>query len=275
METPEASATNDQSPDVGADTDLPPGDHALEVAARRGIGPLSGLGREVWHGRARPCVSCGQLVLRDEKNCDQCGQDLSEEMLAKMRAHAGPWYVLEHIRPFPGVSLERIVRQIRRGLITETSIVRGPSTDYQWRFALEAPGLCRYFNKCWHCHEKVTPYDTCCPLCSSYLLFEKLPSAPKSVPISKPSDQAAVLPSEDPAPLMNLARLSAAIGDSKLSAHEDVWDAPPRVAGVRATWAVAALLIVVIAVLMWFTKSRSPASPEFRPVTPGLVLPAT
>ena len=101
---------------------------ALEIAARRGIGPLSPQGTQVWHGFAEPCVSCGQLVKRGASECDQCGQDLSPAMLEKMRIHAGPWYVLEHVRPFPGVSLERIIRQIRRGLITGTSIVRGPGT---------------------------------------------------------------------------------------------------------------------------------------------------
>jgi len=154
-------------------TDLPPGDHALEVAARRGFGPLSAQADQFWHGNARPCVTCGQLVLRDADACDSCGQELDEDMLEKMRAHAGPWFVLEHVRPFPGVNLDRIIRQISRGLITETSIVRGPSTDYQWRFAVETPGLCRYFGKCWNCHERTMPSDTYCRHCLSSLSFEK------------------------------------------------------------------------------------------------------
>lgn len=158
--------------------DWPPGDHPLEIAARRGLGPLSARGREVWHGEAVPCVSCGQLVRRGDIECDDCGQDLTPEMIEKMRAHAGPWYVLEHVRPFPGVTLERIVRQIRRGLLTETSIVRGPATDYQWRFAVETPGLCRYFGRCWHCHDEVGTEETYCKACLSYLGFGKPKAAP-------------------------------------------------------------------------------------------------
>lgn len=168
------------------DVEPPPGNHPVEVAARRGIGPLSPLGRDVWHGHTWPCVSCGQLVLRNAKACDYCGQDLSEEMLEKMLAHAGPWYVLEHVRPFPGVSLERIIRQVRRGLITETSIVRGPPTHYQWRFAAETPGLCRYFGRCWHCHEEVSPSDSHCKYCLSSLSFEQ----PRSAPAVPPSPTA-------------------------------------------------------------------------------------
>lgn len=170
--------------------DWPPGDHPLEIAARRGLGPLSSLGRENWHGEAIPCVSCGQLVRRGDIECDDCGQDLTPEMIEKMRAHAGPWYVLEHVRPFPGVTLERIVRQIKRGLLTEMSIVRGPATDYQWRFAVETPGLCRYFGRCWQCHDEVGPAETYCRACLSFLGFEKLRAKPvpkKSAPVPSPA----------------------------------------------------------------------------------------
>ena len=159
-ESPPAISSN---PEAAAFDDLPPGNHPLEVAARRGFGPLSNAVQDAWHGHAIPCVSCGQLAYREDNECEHCGQDLSEEMLEKMRAHAGPWYVLEHVRPFPGVSLERIVRQIKRGVLTETSIVRGPATQHQWRFAVETPGLCRYFGRCWHCHEEIAPEQHYCP----------------------------------------------------------------------------------------------------------------
>ena len=40
-------------------------------------------------------------------------------MLVKMQTHCGPWYVHEHVRPFPGVSLERLILQVRRGVLTK------------------------------------------------------------------------------------------------------------------------------------------------------------
>ncbi len=166
------SLTERLGPPSDAGEPLPPGDHPLEIAARRGFGPMSRLGRITWHGQASPCVSCGQLVLRGQLGCDQCGQDLSDLMLARMREHAGPWYVFEHVRPFPGISIQRILRLIRRGLITETSIVRGPATDHQWRFAGETPGLCRYFGRCWQCSQLVTLNDRRCPQCAVDLLPE-------------------------------------------------------------------------------------------------------
>lgn len=167
-----AAPDREQSADVG-----PVRDHPVEVAARNGFGPLSGRAKEVWHGDSAPCVTCGQLVSRSALSCTHCAQDLHPMMIERMRAHAGPWYVFEHVRPFPGVNLERIIRQIHRGLITETSIVRGPNTDYQWRYAVETPGLSIYFLRCWRCHAEIAPTYAFCPKCHSHLYFD-VPVAP-------------------------------------------------------------------------------------------------
>ncbi len=307
-----------REPPPQADFELPPGNHPLEIAARRGIGPLSPQGTQVWHGFAEPCVSCGQLVKRGANECDQCGQDLSPAMLEKMRIHAGPWYVLEHVRPFPGVSLERIIRQIRRGLITETSILRGPASEYQWRFAVEVPGLCRYFGRCWRCHKEVSPSDAFCQHCLSHLSFEKpqaapttpqpgsspvpgvgpglgqAPSATPSLPAQREPAAPAAVQSPKPAPptgappasarddmfsdvasaatpTNELKRLSAAVAE--LPSHEPLWDEPPRVAGIRATWLTAALLIIVIIVLLLATQTRVPTATSTPPATPAFVQP--
>ena len=145
---------------------LPPGNSAVEVAARCGFGPLSPLVSEAWHGDSKPCVSCGKLVRREAGSCAECGEDLSDTMMQKMRTHAGPWYVLEHVRPFPGVTCERIVRQIRRGVLTGSTIVRGPTTDHQWRFAGETPGLSKYLGLCWSCQTSVVEDQSRCPACN-------------------------------------------------------------------------------------------------------------
>jgi len=222
-----------------------------------------------------------------------------------MRQHAGPWFVLEHVRPFPGVSLERVVRQIRRGLITETSIVRGPSNDYQWRFAVETPGLCRYFGKCWCCHGAVTLSETYCPHCLHYLTFEKprstgiapsletpavqaLPSGVKSrtapqaafagsparalSPTAGPGSarpQTAPVPaSELRAPSAgrqpesaDLARLSAAVRQTRVSRGDSEWDQPPRVGGVNVSWIAALLIIGTVVGLLLISRARSGGPP--------------
>lgn len=265
MDKPDGSAATQQPAEGDIAGEPPPGDHPLEVAARRGIGPLSPLGREVWHGQARPCVSCGHLVLRDQRECDHCGQDLSDEMIKRMRAHAGPWDVFEHLRPFPGVSLERIIRQIRRGLLTETSIVRGPATDFQWRFAAETPGLCRYFGQCWNCHGKVSPSDTYCAACLEYLSFEKpRPATTESGPSEHAADSRQPLPKE-------LQELTAALDKTQAQRRELIHDEPPRIAGIRATWVAVAMLVLVVAFLLWATRARTQSTAPPQPAAPGWI----
>jgi hypothetical protein len=262
VDKPDPSIQSNQRTDDDLGDGLPPGDHALEVAARSGIGPLSPLASEAWHGRAKPCVSCGQLVRREQEVCDHCEQDLSEKMIEKMRAHAGPWYVLEHVRPFPGVTLDRIIRQINRGVLTETSIVRGPSTDFQWRFAVETPGLCRYFGHCWCCHEEVSMEDTHCPACLSHLLFEKPrpkgTERPRSTKDLFDVSEIAHAPRRSAQRGGQLRELSAALNQVEPSVVDATRDHPPRIGPIPVTWLVALLLIATIAFLIWLTSVRTP-----------------
>jgi len=253
VEGQERPVTESDAPNSGT-ADVPPGTHPLEEAARRGIGPLSSLGQEVWHGEARPCVSCGHLVLRDQRECDSCGQDLCIEMIEKMRVHAGPWDVFEHLHPFPGVSLERVIRQIRRGIVTEASIVRGPATDFQWRFAVETPGLCRYFGRCWNCHGEASPSDTYCSHCLEYLSIEKPKATSANTPDTADTDSQSAVAEEV---TTELRELSAVIGEGQLQRRESIHDEPPRIAGVRATWVALAIIAVVIASLLFVVQMRN------------------
>jgi hypothetical protein len=243
-------------------------------------------------------------------------------MIDKMRAHAGPWYVLEHLRPFPGVSLERVIKQIHRGLIGETSIVRGPATDYQWRFAVETPGLCRYFGKCWQCHAQVLPGDTYCGHCMTYLSFEKprlgmgglggstesdgpielkpiepstgadatdspsrpVPArAPRSVgsqvsesPQTPPTAAGAATSARSTArSAADLDLLRAAIQTAAPRQHLDTGsDAVPRIAGFRATWIAAFMLLAVVIALMAITQRRTENPPRSTTPPTNAVAPA-
>ncbi len=140
-------------------------EHPFNRAARDGFGPLSPHARDIWHGDSTPCVSCANLVRRHQDACGHCGQDLSQEMLARMAKHSGPWYVYDPIRPFPGVTLERIARQIKRHVLTATSIVRGPTTYAQWRYAADTPLIARLLGRCWNCQVSINPAERYCPKC--------------------------------------------------------------------------------------------------------------
>jgi hypothetical protein len=91
-------------------------------------------------------------------------------MLKRMARHSGPWFVYDNIKPFPGVSLERIHKLVERGGLTRTSIVRGPSTYFQWRFATETPGVATQLGRCWQCQvELSTDASAECPACQAVL----------------------------------------------------------------------------------------------------------
>ena len=241
----------------------PVGLSAVELAARRGIGPLSPLGNRVWHGEARPCASCGQLVRRTQETCDQCGQDLSPAMLNKMRTHSGPWYVLEHVRPFPGVSLARLIRQIRRGVLTRTTVVRGPTTDHQWRFAAETPVLCRYLGCCWACQVDVRENETTCPDCGVDLNA------------GSGSDQTSSAGASD-AVSAELDKLSAALSAAPGAEQGHRATGPARVGRVPVSWIVVGLVIVTLVAILVVVRVRSGAteSGASKTVSPKPVEPA-
>ena len=228
---------------------VPPGNSAVEIAARKGFGPLSALANQAWHGDARPCVSCGELVRRGAMRCESCGEQLSSEMLERLRAHAGPWYVLEHVRPFPGVTCERLVRQIRRGVLTRMTIVRGPTTDHQWRFAGETPGLCQHLGVCWNCQGGVSMERDTCPACGVELgeLTDETGAGQPAVRTGGPVPAEAA-EAADIRELQNVVK--------KVPRTTKLEQDAPRIGAVKASWVVAAIVIVLVSVLFAVVSSR-------------------
>jgi hypothetical protein len=241
---------------------------AVEVGAQRGLGPLSPLGQISWHGEARPCVSCGQLMRRTAARCEHCGQLHTGDMIQKMRRYSGPWYVLEHVRPFPGVSKERLVVQARRGVLTMSTIVRGPSTHHQWRFAAETPGLSKYLGVCWACQAHVHADDLTCPVCR-----KDLESDGEEVLIE--GDETLEPQAADGAEFQELDELKAAV--QAVAPRRRSADQPATLAGVPVRWIIAALVIVLMAAVYVVVRVRetnratAPAKPASRApwVAPG------
>ncbi len=227
--------------------------NVLELAAKQGFGPLSPRGQRVWHGEGRPCVSCGHLVHRMAKTCPDCGQDLSDGMLEKMRSHAGPWYVHEHVRPFPGVSLERLIRQIRRGVLTRTTVVRGPTTHHQWRFAAETPMLSKYLGCCWVCQSAVRPNDPVCGACGVDLDGGFAPDG------SAPRKGAAPAEAE-------LAHLTSALGSLPGSQRVPGQEAAPRLGRLPASWLIGILAVATLAAVVATVQLRTRTVPPARSV---------
>jgi hypothetical protein len=62
------------------------------------------------------------------------------------------------------------------------------------------------------------------------------------------------------------------VSQHEVPAHDALWDEPPRIAGIRATWVATALIIIVIIALLFFTQTRSGSTPR-APATPEAVTP--
>ena len=163
-----------------------------------------------------------------------------------MRGFAGPWYVLEHVRLFPGVTCERLVRQIRRGVLARMTIVRGPSTDHQWRFAGETPGLCKYLVVCWSCQARATIQQSRCPACGVDLgeLTDETGCGEPASPVG-----GAVL-----AEGAEIRRLRDAVRTVPRPATLEQ-DAP-RIGIIRTSWIVVAIVVVLVGILVVVASLR-------------------
>ncbi len=214
-------------------------------------------------------------------------------MLWTMQKHAGPWYVLEHVRPFPGVKIERLIRQIRRGVLTATTIVRGPTTFGQWRYAAETPGLSKYLGLCWRCQGPVQADDVICRACRvtldgiSDVFFDAAqsdaspttpePPPPRTTSAPGPPEPPKIrfahqartpgytsAPGPEPVPPTigaaveaGLDELSAAVGADETLAAKRTGAASMRIAGIHVGWIIGALVLILIAALCAVIRLRS------------------
>ncbi len=241
-------------------------DHPLAVAARNGIGPLSARAREVWHGQSAPCASCAQLNDREAERCSYCGQDLSGPMLEKMAKHSGPWFVWDNVRPFPGVSLERIVSLIRRGALQPTSIVRGPTTRYQWRYAIEAPIISQHMGRCWRCQATVSLDDSACPECNVVLQgsYKQDQLQPPGAP-PPPADM------EDLPASGELAALSEAIEQTGGARGYAQPSGPAEAPLGRAAVIFLVITVVVVGLIVaWASLGAQESNPAAPSATPAM-----
>lgn len=233
MQRPLAESAPTPADDSTSGDQLPAGGlgaHPVEVAAAAGFGPLSPLVSSVWHGDSRPCVSCGRLIRRNAQKCDACGQDHSPEMIARMEAHAGPWHVLDPIRPFPGVTLERLVRQVHRGVVRPFTIVKGPSTNHQWRYAAEVPELALEMGICAKCQARLGPQMELCPACGQHYGTED-------------ADASTISPEEVPPECLALAEVV------QNEAHHYTKDLPSGEGNLAMRIAVFACVLVLLGVM--------------------------
>lgn len=81
----------------------------------------------------------------------------------------GPWYVRDRKNPFrPGCSFDVIRKEVAKGKIKATSILRGPTTRQYWSLAKNVPGVANLLGYCHSCGTSgIIPGSANCPKCKS------------------------------------------------------------------------------------------------------------
>jgi len=98
--------------------------------------------------------------------CRQC-RGLFEPLSQQATQIAmGPWFIRDPQMPFrPGCSYDVLLKQIRSGKITRSTIVRGPTTHQFWLLARHVPGVAHLLGICHRCGAEVDPAARACRAC--------------------------------------------------------------------------------------------------------------
>ena len=99
--------------------------------------------------------------------CPRCGMSDTPSTRKATKSRIGPWHVRQVRNPWaPGMKWETLISLIRRGQVTTSSIVRGPTTHQLWKRAAHVKGLSREFGVCYSCGESIETAASLCPHCN-------------------------------------------------------------------------------------------------------------
>ena len=173
-------------------------------------------------GPQAPCVYCGQVIDRTADRCPHCRTSYSFAVRKASREVVGDWFYLDPRNPSGrGVSFETLIKMIEKGRIKRDSVVRGPTTHYDWMYAAEAPRLAKYLGLCPHCFAEAKPEDTYCNQCQLNMNERPADARPGATPdeIRDPVHKAAY-------------QMEERLADAARAEHETA--APPRPASAAA-----------------------------------------
>lgn len=120
------------------------------------------------------------------------------------RARIGPWYVMQSRNPSaPGMKFATLVSLIRKGHVSPRAIVRGPTTQQLWTFAVQVRGISRELGLCWHCGNGLQTSASSCAGCGKSQEIqgdpdamlettEMRPRVVREIPVSEPASHETV-----------------------------------------------------------------------------------
>ena len=171
------------------------------------------------------CPFCGVIRADAQQPCPRCTMEDTGATRGATRQRIGPWFVLQARNPSaPGMKFATLLQLVRKGHVTPRSIVRGPTSQQLWTFAVKLRGLSREFGLCCHCGENVEPNALTCGQCG---YSQDLPANPDTL-----FEPAEVTPPD----LMQAARSPADTGmDGGTSLDLQVSDVSAAAAAPAAT----------------------------------------
>jgi len=112
------------------------------------------------------CPYCGNTQADPKDRCAACGGFFDNLSLKVTQQHMGPWFIRDRHHPFrPGCSYEVLRKQIERGKVKPTTILRGPTTRQFWSVARNVPGVAHLMGYCHECGGHVDRDAEQCPHC--------------------------------------------------------------------------------------------------------------
>lgn len=121
------------------------------------------------------CPYCGNAQTAPEDRCAGCGGFFDPLSLKVTQQHMGPWFIRDRNAPFrPGCSYEVLVKQIEKGKVKATTILRGPTTRQFWSVARNVPGVAHLLGYCHACGAHCQKTDENCSECGEVFFAPKL-----------------------------------------------------------------------------------------------------
>lgn len=117
--------------------------------------------------RPTVCPYCGGIA-GQESRCPSCRGLLDPLSRQATQNDMGPWFVRDESGPFlPGCSFQRLAAMVRRGRITPSTVLRGPTTRQFWMPAERVPGVANLLGRCHNCRAEVTHDAASCANCGA------------------------------------------------------------------------------------------------------------
>lgn len=121
------------------------------------------------------CPYCGNTQSAPADRCGACGGYFDELSLKATQEHMGPWFIRDSQNPYrPGCTYEVLLKQVQRGKITPTTILRGPTTRQFWSVARNVPGISHLLGYCHACGAHVEHGTDACGQCGEVFFAPKV-----------------------------------------------------------------------------------------------------